>query len=328
MFIPLTLERFLEQVQSLHPTWKPNVVFYFAKRPDYRRHLIEKPSRTGKRNILLGADFLVAEKPPEEQASAPENLAGMRILHEPCPALKSVQEHILRVILGPAQAELLPCVHGCVSGRSVVTNAYPHVGARLKIHMDLKDFFPSITTPRVYGLYRKVFQYDNKLSWLLANLTTYEGRLPQGAPTSPMTANLIATPMDRTLTRLIRSMGGRYTRYVDDLTFSFKRRPSLAAIRRLLVTVRWIARNHGFRINKDKTSVIGRKSRMVVTGVVVNDKPSIPVWFRKNLRAALHQRSLDIPTADSLEEIEGKIAYVKMVCPEQADAVLRGAKTS
>jgi len=310
MFIPITLAGFLERVRVLGDGWTESVVWYLAKHPPYAMHTIEK--KPLRKSILIDGD---AE--PEKK---------LRVIHEPCPALKRIQWWILHYLLTPASKRLLPCAHGCVEGRSTLTNAAPHVGASWKAHMDVKDFFPSITTPRVYGLFKKVFGYDKRLSWLLAHLTTYEGRLPQGAPTSPMIANFIATPMDHEVVRLLGAMGGFYTRYVDDLTFSFRRRMSEKSQDRFLSTIKRIAKRHGFRINDEKTSVVSRKRRMVVTGVVVNSTPSIPKQFRANLRAAIHHRKLEIAGSDSEEVIRGKLAYVKMVNPKQAESIKRSCR--
>jgi hypothetical protein len=307
MFIPFTLEQFLARIRVVGDKWTDSTVWYLAHHPRYEVHTIEK--KPARKNILIEG-----EDPPPP---------ALRVIHEPCPALKMAQWWILRYILTPAAKLLLPCAHGCVPGRSTLTNALPHVGAAWKAHMDVKDFFPSITTQRAYGLFAKTARYEQRLSWLLAHLCTYEGRLPQGAPTSPMIANLIATPMDHEILRLVGAMGGFYTRYVDDLTFSFRRRISRASQDRFLGTIKKISKRHGFRINDEKTSAHSRKNRMIVTGVVVNSIASIPKHFRKNLRAAAHHRRLEIPGCESEEMIRGKLAYINMINPSQAVATRR-----
>jgi retron-type reverse transcriptase len=311
MFVPLTLERFVEDFLSGHPTWKHSDIWYHAHHPRYIKHEIPKKSKpASKRSILVdGQDVIAAEEPK------------MRQIHEPCPGLKVIHEYILDMILNPAVDCLLQCAHGCVPGKSTTTNAAPHVGCNLKIHMDLKDFFPTVTTKRVFGLFSKTFRYETKLSWLLANLCSYEGSLPQGAATSPMIANLIATSMDRRIIWLSNAVGCYYTRYVDDLTFGFRRWPSGGEIPRFIRTIRKIAKGHGFVVNEDKTSVITKKGRMVVTGVVVNSKTSIPIWFRRNLRAAIHQTKGGY--GEDMNVILGKLAYIKGVCPVQYEAMMR-----
>ena len=44
--------------------------------------------------------------------------------------------------------------------------------------------------------------------------------LVQGAPTSPMMANILTRNLDRRLDGLAKQVGFDYTRYADDLTFS------------------------------------------------------------------------------------------------------------
>ncbi len=314
MLPPLTTYSFTDRILACRPDWKESIIWYWANKPKYRTHEIEK-KQPRKALVLDEGDF---------------SLPKMRLISEPAPGLKFLQKQILEHILNPACASLLPCVHGCVQGRSTVTNAVPHVGCLWKVHMDLKDFFPSITTRRVYGYFARVFKYEPKLSWLLSHLMTWEApgqdgrRLPQGAPTSPAIANLIAGAMDRDLLRLIGAMDGYYTRYVDDLTFSFRRPMSQENQQRFIKVVAAIAHRNGFVVNHEKTSIVTRKSRMVVTGVVVNSKPSIPKWFRSNLRAAFHHHSLELPSAEPITTIMGKLAYVQGVCPEQAAALMRG----
>lgn len=302
MFLPFTRGRFLKDV-TFGGRVTEQTVFYLAHHPKYRQFEIEK-----NRNLLIGG------------------IPRMRTILEPLPSLKYIQERILNLILNPATDCLPECVHGCVPRRSVLTNAQGHVGSRLKIHMDVRDFFPTITAQRVYGVFRKIFGYEIDLAWLLTNLCCYQGHLPQGAPTSPMLANFVAGAMDRSLSRFIDAMRGFYTRYVDDLTFSFGRWMRPEDAEKFTDTVTEIVKRQGFTINEKKTSVVSRKRRMVVTGVIVNDRPSIPKEYRRNLRAALHQRKLGAALADPAEVIQGRLAYVRMVNPVQYRALVRATK--
>lgn len=309
MFIPLTEEEFVRRVLAIQTSWEARTIYYFANHPSYQEHVIaKKPAKS--RPILISGDSVLPGK--------------VRILQEPCPSLKRLQQFIVAWVLNPAADCLLPCAHGCVPGRSVLTNAQPHVGARFKIHMDLKDFFPSVSTGRVYGLFHKIFRYPSRLAWLLAHLTTYKGALPQGAPTSPMIANLVALRLDRRLVGLAHAVSAFYTRYVDDLTFSFRRPMHPTNIQRFLDAVQKIVQEERFEVNAEKTSVVSRKRRMVVTGVVVNTVAAVPKEFRGRLRAALHQhRRGDDFAVDA--SIAGRLAYTHMIRPAQAAALERAA---
>lgn len=328
MFVPLTIDQMAERMGPEMSGLDKAQLFYWATHPRYATHVIAKKSYEPIKSITLDMDEDVVVPAPK-----------VRLISEPMPGLMRIQKWILEFILNPACASLLPCVHGCVQGKSTVTNALPHVGALWKIHMDVKDFFPTVTAPRVFGLFRKVFLYDDKLSWLLANLCTWKmpqqagepteeagarsQSLPQGAPTSPAIANLIATGLDIKMIRLSRSTGATYTRYVDDLTFSFRHPLGKEAREGFVRNVGSLVANENFVINESKTSVISRRSRMVVTGIVVNSKPGIPREFRSRLRASLHHSRLELPTADPSHVIQGRLAYVKMVNEAQAERALR-----
>lgn len=308
MYIPLTKEGLVSRllVVGQREKWNEGTIWAQARKPRYREIKILK--KTCERSILVNGT--VEEKPK------------IRIIHEPSFWLKMMQRYILTMILEPAVDTLPSCVHGCVPGRSTLSNAEPHVGARSKIHMDLRDFFPSVGVRRVYVLFHKIFKYETTLAWLLANLCCYQDHLPQGAPTSPMLANMVAVPMDWALLRLCRVTGATYTRYVDDLTFSFRRWVSRTYRNRFIASVERIAKKYGFTVNEEKTGAVTRKRRMSVTGIVVNDKLSTPWEFRHNLRAALHNLRREIPTADTESTAQGKLSYVRMVSPQQAQSVL------
>lgn len=307
MFLPMTLEDFTRQFLTSHHGWELKDMWYHAQYPQYVEHQI--PKKQLKKNILVEGTDVIAQK--------------MRIIHEPCPGLKILHQFILNRILNPAVDCLLPCAHGCVPKRNTVTNAIPHVGSRIKIHMDLKDFFPSVNVKRIYGMFLKTFKYEMKLAWLLANLCAYKGKAPQGAATSPMICNIISTPLDRRLIWLASSHGGYYTRYVDDLTFSFRPLMSNHSIDLFIRAVRKTVKSQGFRVNEEKTSVVSSGDRMVVTGVVVNTLPSVPLWWRKNVRASLHQHRLGCPSADPSEVIHGRLSYINGINPTQARSIER-----
>ena len=171
------------------------------------------------------------------QFEVPKRTGGTRVLAAPKPEIAAVQERILETIL--AKVPLDDAAHGFVTGRSTVTNARPHQGRDLVINLDLSDFFPSVTFPRVRGVFRS-FGYSPAVATILALLCTESPRrtlaygertyhvavgpraLPQGACTSPAISNLVARKLDRRLRGLSDKHGLTYTRYADDLTFSFQ----------------------------------------------------------------------------------------------------------
>lgn len=145
--------------------------------------------------------------------------------------LKQAQRWIFENILKKLEPEIHDAAHGFRCSitqdglkRSIVTNARPHIGAAVVVNFDLKDFFPSISYPRVKGLFKSL-GYSKSASGIFALLctVTFKNRqsyLPQGAPSSPAITNLICCRLDKRLVQIAEELGFVYTRYADDLTFS------------------------------------------------------------------------------------------------------------
>src|SRR5579862_452220 len=268
----------------------------------------------------------------------PKKSGGMRELSAPHRDLAATQQWILMHIL-----EKIPthdAAHGFVPGRGTMSNAVPHVGRAAVVNLDLKDFFPSITFPRVKGIFQDL-GYSPAVATILALLCTecprrkveYNGRtlhvaigpraLPQGACTSPALSNLLARRLDSRLNGLAKKLGFTYTRYADDLTFSG---PAEAAAKTgyFLARVRHIVDNEKLTVNEDKTRVQRPNSRQTVTGIVVNKRPNISRRTTKRLRAILHQARKNGLAAQNRQKrdnfvnwLGGMIAYVQMVNPEK-----------
>ncbi|MCB9613719.1 MAG: RNA-directed DNA polymerase [Sandaracinus sp.] len=275
------------------------------------------------------------------QFEVPKRSGGTRTLAAPKPGIAAAQERILETIL--AKLPLDEAAHGFVSGRSTVTNARPHQGRDLVINLDLKDFFPSVTFPRVRGLFRS-FGYSPAVATILALLCTesprralsYDGRtyqvavgaraLPQGACTSPAISNLVARKLDRRLRGLAAKHGLSYTRYADDLTFSAdaSKRGELGMT---LARLRHVLEDEGFALNPKKVRVQRKGGRQTVTGIVVNEptKLGLPREEVRRLRAILHaakttglQAQNRAGHPDFRAHLAGKIAYLAMIDPARA----------
>jgi retron-type reverse transcriptase len=285
---------------------------------------------------------------------------GMRLLEAPKTRLKMVQHRIATEILNSVPAH--PAAHGFVRKRSAVSYAQPHVNQPVVLRMDLMDFFPTISASRVFGLFRSL-GYPYAVTHLLCNLCTAvtsidmledatralgeqaigysvqqhatrerlrslycERHLPQGAPTSPALANLIAYRLDCRLSGLAASTNVTYTRYADDLLFSgnddFGR-----TVKSFAVQVGAIALDEGFDVNFRKTRIMRRSTRQFAAGIVINQRTNIQRVAYDQLKATLHNCLTRGPAAQNREarsdfrmHLLGKINWVKQLNPN------RGAK--
>jgi RNA-directed DNA polymerase len=215
----------------------------------------------------------------------PKRAGGVRTILAPRTYLKAVQRFILKRIL---ESQPLPkYVMGFVRGRGIVQNARVHVGADYLLNVDVKDFFPSVRTEHVLKVFRRL-GFPEEMSRVLSFLCTYEGCLPQGAPTSPYLANLAFGKIDEELVRISEKRSLKYSRYADDLTFS----GSEPIEEGFVSKVDEILRSHGFNLNAKKIKLTRPGQAKYVTGLVVNKRVQPDRRARKTLRAMFHRASL------------------------------------
>lgn len=279
---------------------------------------------------------------------AVERRGRLRLLAEPKPRLKEAQRRLLRHVLAPVPVH--DAAHGCVPGRSVRTAAEPHAGRAVVLGMDLEAFFASVPAQRVWGLLQGTAGLPEPVAHLVTALVTTTApaavwralpvpagadererhrrlgerlaapHLPQGAPTSPALANLVCYRLDRRLAGLAGAFGARYTRYVDDLTFSGDRRIGSG---RLAAAVTEVAADEGFRVAPTKTRVARAASRQRVLGTVVNTRPTLSRTERDALRALLHNcarhgwasQVRDHDPATFRDHVLGRVAWAASLDP-------------
>lgn len=217
----------------------------------------------------------------------PKRSGGTRTIHAPDPALKNIQRQLYRRVL-----KRLP-VHAAVTGfrpgYSIASNAACHVGQAVVVRMDIKDFFGSTTARRVERYFRHV-GWNRTAAALLTRLCTHEGALPQGAPTSPVLANAVNFQMDARLAGLARKHGAVYTRYADDLTFSFSEDQHDHIEQVIYFTKEIVQDCGGYKLHQKKKLRIRRHHQQQnVTGLVVNERIALPRKTRRWLRAVDHR---------------------------------------
>lgn len=246
----------------------------------------------------------------------PKKSGKYRLVEEPNSELKTLQREIvknLRTIQWPNYLFGL--------GKNAIDNAKAHYEQKIIIKFDISDFFRTTTLGHYYlalekiGLNQEFFRLtrdcfirDNKNPGII--------RLPTGAPTSPFLASISFWPTDLYLVKLSTSLGLKYTRYVDDLTFSGNEYP-----RGLEKEVSKIAYRAGFRINFSKTETCFRNSNsQLVTGVLLNYLPTASREYRYNLRAELDQLARNNSSLN--ESVTGKINYLRQLQPDKANQLL------
>ena len=275
---------------------------------------IAAPPRFGMDELARRLDTPLGElqrlAPRYESFAIRKRDGGSRPIDAPVDELKKIQHRVLHRLLRGLRVH--PAAMGFERGRSIVHNARPHVGKVMVLKMDLRDYFNATAANRVHR-YLRLIGWDDSSAALLTKICTHRGGLPQGAPTSPRLSNLVNVAMDARLTGLARRFRATYTRYADDLTFSFPEdRP--ADTHALIRTCKVIVRHYGYELHqRRKLQIRRRHEQQRVTGLIVNEKLQLPRKTRRWLRAVEHHLAAGKPATLNKDQLAGWRALQKMI---------------
>ena len=284
---------------------------------------------------------------------------NIRLIEAPKAHLKQMQRQILSEILNHIPPH--PAAHGFVPGRSIQTFVAPHVGRYIVLRMDLQDFFPSISGPRVQAAFRTA-GYPEHVADLLGGIcttatprtvwrnhavwqdhvrsiepalinTTHQlyglPHLPQGAPASPALANVCAYRVDCRLKGLALSANAQYTRYADDLAFSGDQRFA-AGIQNFAALAAAILSEEGFSVHHRKTRIMRQGVRQYLAGLVANQRINIVRADFDRLKAILNNCVHHGPATQNRDghsnfqaHLEGRVAFIESVNPSKGQRLRR-----
>jgi hypothetical protein len=238
---------------------------------------------------------------------------GIRKICIPEESLKKIQKQINKHILTdfpPAKN-----IFG-FSGGNIKEAIMPHLEAKSILCADIKNAFPSVKIDRIINLltegreviYGSIFYPVTEQTWkdethpvvirfkpgylswyaarAIAQLVTFKGRLPQGAPTSPRIFDMTCKSMDRSLSSFAMKVGATYTRYADNLFFSLKQeefpKPVKNAVLRRIRGAKFKPHEVTIRtLNKEAIRILGLN---LTDGKIHNTRK-----FKENLRLSLYR---------------------------------------
>lgn len=247
---------------------------------------------------------------------------GVRKINAPFKELKDIQRKLAEALYKhmKKKREKNLISHAFEKNKSIITNAKIHRNKRLVLNIDLEDFFESIHFGRVRGFFNKNnnFLLPIEVATVIAQISCYEGKLPQGAPSSPIISNLICEILDQRLLKIAKKYKLDYTRYADDLTFSTNDKKFLDLQTEFYEKMSKELLRAGFKINEKKKRLQLKDSRQMVTGLVVNKKVNVNRIYYKETRAMAHQLykqgSFEINGEPAtLNQLEGRFAFINQL---------------
>jgi RNA-directed DNA polymerase len=237
----------------------------------------------------------------------------LRPIDNPLKELSWVQKRIYRRLLKPI------CfpehIFGAVPKRSVRDNAERHLDATLLVTLDIRQCFPSITNVQVYQVWRKLLGCSTPVARLLTRLTTFQRRLPQGAATSPLLANLFIWMIDQPIRKACADLDAAYSTWIDDLAFSGEH------ARDLIQAATSVLGAHGLRLSRKKIRIMGPRAIKLLTGTRLGaGQVRAPKEKLARIRSGIHKlRSGLVREEDEEKYISGLVAqlrFIHQLCPE------------
>ena len=256
----------------------------------------------------------------------PKKNGGFRTICAPKDKLKWIQKQLANKLMEVHSNYLVDnniksvISHGFQKDKGIITNALVHKHKKYILNVDISDFFSSFHFGRVQGYFHKSkeFCFSKETSTIIAQLTCYDGRLPQGAPTSPVISNLIFNIVDLKILVLTKKYKLDYTRYADDLSFSTNNKVFIKEYINFIKELEELLDSNGFKINQSKSRLEYCSSRQEVTGLTVNDKINANRNYINNTRAMANQlyktNSFQINGEDgNVNQLEGRFSFINQL---------------
>lgn len=259
---------------------------------------------------ILGYDFKnlenIAKKAGRYYKPYTQIVKGKsRLIDRPVGQLKIIQKLILKRILIAIPLPLT--MLGGVKGRSIKENASYHTKQAQVITLDLRDCFPKTNDKEVFAVYKR-YGCSDEIASLLTKLTTFQHRLPQGAPTSSMLVNLVLLPLHQQIEGLAKEKGLNFTIYVDDITISGNN--AVDVIGEIIDLIH----ENGYGVRRHKIRYMPANTQQIVTGLVVNKRVGVPKSKKQQIIQDIMQLSDSVSVDEQkIKSLLGSIAYVKSI---------------
>ena len=233
-----------------------------------------------------------------------------RWIEAPNNDLKILQQKLLEYL-----QKCLKCPPYCMAGfkgQNNIKNAMVHRFMREVIATDISHCFQNTQEKYIRKFFAEEFGATGELLDLLVALTTYNGYLPTGTPTSTLLVCFAHKEIFDDIYKKMQTLDVLMTVYVDDITISTHGHIGNWVVKYIKNSLKC----HGLYIKKAKTKRYGFKYA-VVTGVHIaqSGKLSAPFGIGHSVVKALAEKNLTEMTLKELRGIIAKISYIQQFQP-------------
>lgn len=239
----------------------------------------------------------ITESAPNQYRPYFKNKNGKkRLIEPPNEELNAIQKKLNKKLFQRFNVNSKICAR---CHRSMKDALLPHLKQPVVVTLDLKDFFPSIITWHLKTKFKDL-GFAAEVSKALIKLTTYRSRLPQGAPTSPVLAQIYVSDFIDNLCLYVNKIPNiNITVYVDDIIMSGPN-----GIQNSITGIMKMARRYSLKIHPEKIRIMKDQTHQKALGVYLNPLRVSPE-FKTRLANAKEM--------NELRKYKGMLAFKKFI---------------
>ena len=238
-----------------------------------------KSSRSQIKRIIANKNQIILRKEIPKKDSDQK-----RLLQYPIGDYKLILKRLNKLLMYRSTFPQSVC--GGIIDKNLFDMVESHCGQEAIYQIDLKDFFPNINTDRIYSFFIKTGCLQD-IAEILTELVSFEGKLPQGFPTSPLIANLITWKLDFDHDNICKANDLKRTRWIDDILISGR----IYDLDKVIYKIDSSINKNGFVINKKKKKFFRRKDHnkeIIAVGLDIRKhKPNVPINVYNKIESML-----------------------------------------
>ena len=248
---------------------------------------------------------------------------AFRTIAQPAKEVKRLQYWVMKNVLSDFPVHV--AATGYRPGKGLASNAWPHARNHFLLKLDFRDCFPSLRAEDFRILVGKgAPNYSELEVEALLRILFWKPKgardlcLSIGAPSSPMLSNILLYDFDATVAGFCTKVGGVYTRYADDLSFSALQSRTLQEIEKMVVDVCARLKSPKMAINTAKTVRVSKKQSRRITGLVITNDARVSLGRdqKRRIRASVDYFTKGRLSPEECMRLKGMLGYVNSVEPE------------
>ncbi len=248
------------------------------------------------------------------------NSGKFRYIYTPATEIKMFQYILMNYYF--LSYSVHPCAMAYVKGKKspLRLNAEKHKSFKFSVHYDFSNFFYSIDSDSCLNAIKHKFNFSQDDLLILKNICFIKRQercsLSIGSPISPILSNIYMFEFDTHLDNFAIANSGSYTRYSDDIIFSFNDKNVLTKLKQELYFILSDKQYVNLKINQYKTKFFKLNEPKRVTGLIItkDTKIHVPRKIKREVRHLIYKNN----NRSKIEtnRLKGLISYIKDVEPE------------